>query len=38
MSTGEQLTFELAVTGAATWTWALMQIILWLDKPRREKR
>ena len=38
MRTGEQLAIELAVTGAATWAWALMKIILWLDKPRREKR
>ena len=35
---GERFSTNLAVTGAAAWTWALMKIILWLDKPRREKR
>ena len=34
---GERFSTDLVVTGAAAWTWALMKIILWLDKPRRTK-
>ena len=34
---GERFSIDLAVTGAATWAWALMKIALWLDKPRRTK-
>ena len=34
---GERFSTDLAVTGAATWAWALMKITLWLDKPRRTK-